>query len=46
VVAALKQGAAFEMKATALWLEGAQVAALADGVDESDLRAALGAFAD
>jgi tryptophanyl-tRNA synthetase (EC 6.1.1.2) len=43
---ALKQGAAFEMKATALWLEGAQVAALADGVDESDLRAALGAFAD
>ena len=46
VVGALKQGAAFEMKATALWLEGAQVAALADGVDESDLRAALGAFAD
>ena len=46
VVAALKQGAAFEMTDTALWLEGAQVAALADGVGESDLRAALGAFAD
>ncbi|RTL27311.1 MAG: tryptophan--tRNA ligase, partial [Rhodocyclaceae bacterium] len=45
-VAALKQGAAFEMRDGVLWLEGAQVAALAEGVDEADLRAALGTFAD
>ena len=46
VVAALKQGAAFEMQGLALWLEGAEVATLGDGVDEAALRAALGAFAD
>ena len=45
-VAALKQGAAFEMRDGVLWLEGAQVATLAEGVDEADLRAALGTFAD
>ena len=38
--------AAFEMRDGVLWLEGAQVAALAEGVDEADLRAALGTFAD
>ena len=46
VVAALKAGSAFEMKEAALWLAGAQVAVLADGVDEATLCAALGAFAD
>ena len=46
VVAALKAGSAFEMKEAALWLAGAQVAMLADGVDEATLCAALGAFAD
>jgi tryptophanyl-tRNA synthetase len=46
VVAALKQGQAFTMQGTALWLEGAEVAVLGDGVDEANLRATLGAFAD
>jgi tryptophanyl-tRNA synthetase len=45
-VSALKQGSAFDMKAEALWLAGAPVAMLADGVDEAALRAALAAFAD
>jgi len=46
VVSALKQGASFEMKAEALWLNGDRVAALVEDVDEATLRAALAAFAD
>ena len=45
-VSALKQGAAFELKGGALWLAGAQVAMLADGVDVAALRAALSVFAE
>ncbi|MBP6761918.1 MAG: tryptophan--tRNA ligase [Thauera sp.] len=44
VVSALKQGAAFEMKGSALWLAGAPVGVLADGVDAATLSAALAAL--
>ncbi|EPZ17351.1 tryptophanyl-tRNA synthetase [Thauera terpenica 58Eu] len=44
VVSALKQGAAFEMKGNALWLAGAPVGVLADGVDAATLSAALAAL--
>ena len=44
VVSVLKQGAAFEMKGNALWLAGAPVGVLADGVDAATLSAALAAL--
>ncbi|ENO88077.1 tryptophan--tRNA ligase [Thauera linaloolentis] len=46
VVAALKRGVAYELKEAALWLNGERVAALAEGVGEVALRAALAAFGD
>ncbi|WP_418647832.1 tryptophan--tRNA ligase [Thauera butanivorans] len=46
VVSALKQGSAFEVKDATLWLDGAKVATLAEGVDEATLRAALAAFGE
>ena len=44
VVSALKQGAAFETKGSALWLAGAPVGVLADGMDAARLSAALAAL--